>query len=184
MRILIALLLVFAGSIAKADASADQLALSNQILSPLIQLLRSGDLSKAFLPPYNKHREAKGKRPLSLEEIEPIFKQTSEATEKAYIDAFATEFSLEELQFISRLFSTKFGIGLMETFSQSVASGSPKKPDASRFTDKDIAEFQSVSQENPELFHSLSARLERVSAAARTNLSVFAKAHPELKFPD
>lgn len=184
MRALIVFLIVLASSLAHAEASADKLALSHQILSPLVQMLRSGELGKAFLPPYNKHRASKGKRPLSLEEIEPIFQQTSAATEKAYVDAFANEFSLEELQFIDKLFSTKFGADLMSAFSQSVASGSSKQSDPSRFPDEDIAAFKKVAQENPELFYSLTSRLERVSTAARNKLAAFIKTQPELKFPD
>ncbi len=184
MRAVFLCMLLLASSTTHAEISAEKIVLSTQLLSPMIQLLRNGDLGKLFLTSYNKHRESKGKRPLRPEEVEPVIRQSAGATEKAYVDAFANEFSVKELQFITKLFSTKIGTELMAAFSQTAASGSLSKPDLSHVTEQDIAEFKSVAQENPALFDSLSARLENVNAEARTNFSAFVKAHPELKLPD
>lgn len=184
MKFLMVLLLVFSSSLVYGGDAEHKAILTNKILDPLIQLLRSGELNKASLPSYNKFRESKGRRPVTYEEVEPIFKASSQATESAYVEAFADEFSLEELKFLSSLFSTKIGISLMNSISQSITTGGPNKPDLSRITKKEQLEFERVASKNPDLAKNLWSRIEKVNAGAREKFSIYAKSRSDLKFPD
>ncbi|MDH5433962.1 MAG: hypothetical protein OEY19_08445 [Gammaproteobacteria bacterium] len=163
------------------SAEESNQALSAKLLKPIIQVLRTGDIYRSSLPVYNEYRQKIGKPPLSYNDLSPLFSKTAELTEHAYIDAFSSSFSTEELLFLNKLFSTTLGQEIFSSLTRSITSGKVQKPDLSGFDQKYKLEFNKVASENIELTKEFSQKVQKINLEVQQEVQKKMMMFPELK---
>jgi hypothetical protein len=162
-------------------ASADKENISKEILAPILEIVKSGEIYKGSLPAYNEFRKSKGKTPLTFSDLKPLFDKTAELSAGSYVKFFAEEFNDEELNFLRRLYSTDVGVEIFQAITKSLTTGKASKPNMSQFNKAQINSFNKVAKQNVNLAQGVSTRISNVNVKVQQYVSTEMQKFPELK---
>lgn len=154
--------------------------LSYEILKPIIKLMRTGELYKGSMPIYNKYRSKQGKSPLTYKDLKPLFDKTAELSEKAYLQYFSKEFSLEELQFLKELYSTDVGKTIFSSITKALITGHAEKMNFDQFSNKQKLIFNKIGLKNISLVNGSAQRIKDVNKSVQKHVAEEFKKYPEL----
>lgn len=180
-KIILALILFSMSTMSYSKEAANKEELASHLLTPILEVVREGRLYKASLPFYNQYRESKGKSPLSYQDLKPLFDKTAVVSEKVYIEEVAKAFSLQELQFLQELFSTKAGKQIMSSITSAIRSGNTSKPDFAQLTDADKKEFEAVASKNSALAMGFGQKMSAINVTVQKQVKHYFNNNPEFK---